>query len=296
MNTSDGNKGLQFLCRHLVGLCVTYRHTTPAETHLPSRFVTCSGTLLLIEGALYFLTAGHVLKELRGLRDNSQVVIENASLADVFGDKRVSDTPIPFDLKNAYLSFIDDEAMGLDFGVIPIGPHHARLLQKNGMVALAEENWIGQGQVEIEGYTMLGFPAERTSARISGFSTVHIETTMFAVRRLFDQDHRKTFYPRFIGQLDHNLSLKSIEGMSGGVIFGFQSKPQLRYWVVAIQSSWEPKTRIVYGCSLPVLGSLMTHWRRENIAVLRELDSHTSEICLSVPNAALPLDRFIRCP
>jgi hypothetical protein len=224
------------------------------------------------------------------------VVIENASLADVFGHKRVSDTPIPFDLKNAYLSFIDDEEMGLDFGVIPIGSHHARLLQKNGMVALAEENWIRQGQVEIEGYTMLGFPAERTSGRISSFSTVHIEATMFAVRRLLDQDHRKTFYPRFIGQLDHNLPLKSIEGMSGGVIFGFQSKPQLRYWIVAIQSSWEPQTRIVYGCSLPVLGSLMTHWGRENIAILRELDAHTSEICLSVPNAALPLERFVRCP
>jgi hypothetical protein len=85
---------------------------------------------LFIEGALYFLTAGHVLKELRELRDNSQVVIENASLADIFGHKRVSNTPIPFDLKSAHLLFIDDEEMGLDFGVIPIGPHHARLLQR----------------------------------------------------------------------------------------------------------------------------------------------------------------------
>jgi len=277
-------------------VCVTYRHTTPEEDHLPSRFVTCSGTLLLIEGALYFLTAGHVLKELRGLRENKHVIIENASLADVFGYKRVSDTPIPFDLKNAHLSFIDDEEMGLDFGVIPLGPHHARLLQKNGMVALTEENWIKQDQIEIEGYTMLGFPAERTSERISGFSTVHIEATMFAVRRPQpDQNHRKTLYPRFTGQLDSNLPLKSIEGMSGGLIFGFQSQPQLRYWVVAIQSSWERQTKMIYGCSLPVLGSLMTHWARENIAILRELDSNTSEICLSVPNATLPLST-VRCP
>ena len=160
MNTTDGNKGLQFLCRHLVGLCVTYRHTTPEEAELPSRFAVCSGTLLFIEGALYFLTAGHVLKGLRALRDNRGVVIENASLADVFGYRRVSDTPIPFDLKSAHLSFIDDEETGLDFGVIPIGSHHASLLEKNGMVALSEENWIKQAQVEIEGYTMLGFPAE----------------------------------------------------------------------------------------------------------------------------------------
>jgi hypothetical protein len=301
-NTSDDDsdptrKGLQFLCQHLVGLCVTYRHTTPEEADLPPRFVTCSGTLLFVEGALYFLTAGHVLKALRELRDNENVAIENASLADVFGHKRVSDTPIPFDLRSAHLSFIDDEEMGLDFGVIPIGPHHARLLQKNGMVALTEENWIRQGDAEIEGYTMLGFPAELVSERVSESSTVHIEVAMFGVQRVeLDRDEPKTVYPRFVGQLGQNLPFKSIEGMSGGVIFGFQSEPQLRYWVVAIQSSWERQTRIVYGCSLPVLGSLMTHWARENVAILRELESNTTEICLSVPNAIPPAEHFVGRP
>jgi hypothetical protein len=101
--------GLKFLCRHLVGLCVTYRHTTPSERQLQSRFSTCSGTLLHIEGGLYFLTAGHVLRALKDLRDHRDVVIEGASLADTFGLQRVSDTPIPFDIKSAQLLFIDDD-------------------------------------------------------------------------------------------------------------------------------------------------------------------------------------------
>jgi hypothetical protein len=295
MNATDNNtKALQYLCRHLVGLCVTYRHTTPEESALPSRFATCSGTLIFIEGTLYFLTAGHVLKALKELRDNKDVAIENASLADVFGYRRVSDTPIPFDLKHAYLLFVDDEEMGLDFGLIPIGTHHARLLEKNGIVALAEENWSRQDQAEMEGYTMLGFPAELVSERISGSSTVHIEVAMLGVRQLeFGQNHRRTTYPRFVGQVGDNLHFKSIKGMSGGVIFGFQTQPRLKYWVVAIQSTWEPQTRTVYGCSLRVLASLMTHWARENIAILRELDSNTAEICASAPNAALPAERFI---
>jgi hypothetical protein len=197
MNTRDDDtlKGLQFLCRHLVGLCVTYRHTNPEEALLPSRFTTCSGTLLFIEGVLYFLTAGHVLKSLQELRDNKEVVIENAALADVFGYRRVSDTPIPFDLKNAHLSFIDDEEAGLDFGVVPIGPHHARLLARNRMVALSEQNWNSQHNVEFEGYAMLGFPTELVSERISDFSTVRVEATILSVRRLEqDQDHRKTMW------------------------------------------------------------------------------------------------------
>jgi hypothetical protein len=281
------SKGLSFLCRHLVGLCVTYRHTTEGEAQLPSRFATCSGTLLLVEGALYFLTAGHVLKSLRELRDCEDVVIEGASLADVFGYRRVSDTPIPFDLKNAQLFFVDDEELGLDFGVVPIGPHHARLLAKNGMVALSEENWDKQHNVQFDGYVMLGFPAESVSERMSASSQVRIEATMFAVRGLEPGcDLRKTEYPRFVGQVSDGLPLKSLKGMSGGLIFGFRTEPQLAYWIVAIQSSWNPQTRKVYGCRLPVLASLMTHWAKEKIAVLQETEPNAATICPSVPNSA----------
>jgi hypothetical protein len=70
----------------------------------------------------------------------------------------------------------------------------------------------------------------------------------------------------FIGQLDPALDLKSVKGMSGGPIFGFCREPQLRYWVVALQSSWNAEKRIVYGCSLPVLASLMTEWVRKHPA------------------------------
>jgi len=245
-----------------------------------------------VEGALYFLTAGHVLKSLRELRDCENVVIEGASLADVFGYRRVSDTPIPFDLRNAQLCFVDDEELGLDFGVIPIGPHHARLLAKNGIVALSEENWVKQHSVKFEGYAMLGFPVELVSERVSASSTVRIEPTMFAVRGLDpDQDYRRTKYPRFVGQVSDGLPLKSLEGMSGGLIFAFRTQPQFTYWIVAIQSGWNPQTRMVYGCGLPVLASLMTHWAKENIAVLQELAPNAAAICPSVPNAALPTAR-----
>jgi hypothetical protein len=117
---------------------------------------------------------------------------------------------------------------------------------------------------------------------------------MIGVRRLeLGHAQQKTTYPRFVGQIGNDLPFKSIEGMSGGVIFGFQTKPRLRYWIVAIQSSWERQTRTVYGCSLPVLASLMTHWARENVAILRELDANSAEICLSAPNATPPTEHLI---
>jgi hypothetical protein len=286
-------KGLQYLCRHLVGLCVTYRHKTEEDTQLPPRFAACSGTLLFVEGALYFLTAGHVLRELKELRDNDQVVIDHASLADIFGLKAISGMAIPFSLQSAMLCFVDDDELGLDFGVIPLGAHHARLLSKNGVIALSEENWSKQRDVSFDGYVMLGLPAELTSERVSNSSTVIVQPTCFALRRL-DQapDQRSTRYPQFIGQVSEELALKSLKGMSGGVIIGFRTQPALAYWVVAIQSSWNRETKITYGCSLPVLASLMTHWAKENIAVLQELDANTAAICLATPNAALPPELF----
>jgi hypothetical protein len=76
---------------------------------------------LRLLGAVLFLTAGHALKELDRLRKSDQVEITGAVLADTMGAKRISDIPIPFDLMNARLFYIDDEGDGLDFGVVCAG-------------------------------------------------------------------------------------------------------------------------------------------------------------------------------
>src|SRR5438046_2822034 len=134
------SEGLQYFCRHLVGLCVTYRHKTSEEQDKPDQFAACSGTLIMIRGAVCFLTAGHVLKALADLRASDKTEITSTALADIFGMGRVSDYPIPFDLRGAKMHYMD--ADGLDFGVIVLEPYYVRLLAKNGVVALEEKNWI----------------------------------------------------------------------------------------------------------------------------------------------------------
>ena len=260
------SEGLKYFCRHLVGLFVTYKHKTPEDAVQPDRFAACAGTLIIIDNILYFLTAGHVLKALDELRAHEKAEIGRAVLADTFGLEIISDVPIPFDLKGAQLFYIDDELEGLDFGVIALEGHYARLLAKNGAVALTEERWIHQSQVTFDGYAMLGFPEEFASQRVSQTGNAEVSPTMFRVKKLElpPAGRTPTKHPQFIGQLDPELALKSIKGMSGGPIFGFREEPngRFRYWVVALQSSWDAGKRIVYGCSLPILASLMTD-RRE---------------------------------
>lgn len=256
---------LEFFCRHLVGLCVTYRHKNSEDADQPARFVACSGTLIMIGNAVFYLTAGHVLKELDKLRSHDQVEIATASLADTLGWKRISDIPIPFDLKNAQLFYVDERKEGLDFGVIMLEHHYVRLLAKNGVVALTEIDWINQHTVSYDGYAMLGFPAELTSERVSVSGEGSVAPVMFRVKKLQSAPAGRppTRHPEFIGQLDPRLSLSSMEGMSGGPIFGFKLKPETRYWIVALQSSWNRQKRIVYGCDLPTLASMMTKWAEE---------------------------------
>ena len=68
-----------------------------------------------------------------------------------------------------------------------------------------------------------------------------------------------TKFPQFIGQLDQKFDIDSIVGMSGGPIIGVGEDTQGNYcyWIVAIQSRWLPERKIVFGCSLPVLGELV---------------------------------------
>lgn len=267
---SRRTKLLEFFCRHLVGLGVTYRHRNTEDQAMTARFSVSSGTLISIHGSICFLTAGHVLEALDKLRNHEQIEIESAALVDTMGWKRVSDVPIPFDLKSARLFYIDNEEDGLDFGVIALEPHHVGLLAKNGLIALTEERWSQQHTVRFDGFAMLGFPEEFTSGRVSASGDGTLSPVMFGVKRLdaAPEDRAPTNYPQFIGQLDPELPLKSVEGMSGGPIFGFrQEGEELRYWVVALQSSWDRQRRITYGCDLPLLASLMTEWVREAASV-----------------------------
>lgn len=257
MNQWCDSEAIAFFCRHLVGLCVTFQR----EGNEGTEFAAYSGTLILVEDSVFFLTAGHILGDLDKVRKSTSVKITSAVLADTFGHKRISNLPIPFDLNSAHLLHIDDDDEGLDFGVIPLSPYYVRLLAKNGVIALQEDNWVHQGSVRFDAHAMLGFPEEFSSKHVNDVGEAIVSPTMFRVHRLnnLPEDSRKTSYERFVGQIDRENPIQSVKGMSGGPIFGFKiDGDNICYWVVALQSAWNPSTRTVYGCPLPTLASLLT--------------------------------------
>jgi hypothetical protein len=266
LQKSSSERTLEFFCRHLVALCISYR---PIKNGVPLEnvsFIAYPGTVICIGDFFSFLTAGHALKNLNEHLERGDILVDSSVLTDTFGPGAISDKPIPFDITNEPLFFIDDED-GLDFGLIALKPYYMKLLAKNGIIALFEENWINQHNVKYDSYTMLGLPEELVSIEqgiLSGESTLiaMASPTMIGVKKLDSAPDtiKITRYSQFIGQIDKNLPLSSIVGMSGGPIFGFRHGPPMTYWVIAIQSSWLKSKGIIFGCSLPVLAGLLTEW------------------------------------
>jgi hypothetical protein len=227
----------------------------------PPQFRAYAGTLIALGRGVHFVTAGHILSELHdGLRDD-RIIILSVVLADTFGMGRHG-MPIPFDIKTAPMFFIDDDEAGLDFGVMLLRPYYVRLLAANNTVAIQEENWIHQHRVMFDGYLMLGLPEEFTSNTVDAGGIGQLSPTLPVAKELHAPPAGSlvTQYPEFIGTLAENFGLQSVRGMSGGPIFGINSRPPMRYWIVALQSTWSKDSRTVFGCSFPVLASLMTEW------------------------------------
>jgi hypothetical protein len=259
---------LGLLGRHMVALCLTFQRESETE------FRAYAGLLLQIDGVTNFLTAGHVLRAVETALSDATISVTEITLADIFGWKRISELPIPFDLRKAPRIFIDDDESGLDFGLVLLDPHYVRLLNANGVIPETVENLRKQVDVQFDSYAMLGLPEEFTSRRLQAGEDATLGPTLLRVRAVSESDAEivRTINQRFVGKVDDALPIKSLRGMSGGPIFGFRSDKIDRYWIVALQSSWDRRHNFVYGCPMLTIADLVTKW----LADLPEPEALTS--------------------
>ena len=253
---------ISFFCRHLVSLAGSYQPLdSSGEAIGEAGFFSFSGFVLSVRDTWHLVTAGHILKDLDKKTQNKEVKLTGCLLIDNFGLNVVSHTPIPFDYDNSSRYYIDDKADGLDFGLIALRPYYRRLLEVNGIVPVSEENWIYQPSIKFEHYIMLGLPTQFISRDIrENEITTSISPTMIGVTKLEDppQDLPQTTFRRLVAKINAPLLVNDIDGMSGGPILGFsKEKGGLMYWIVAIQSSWIPQKKIIFGCPVPVFAGLV---------------------------------------
>lgn len=257
MNNNQEERLLDLFGKHMIALCVTYRLASD-DPSAPLRIYTCPGVVLSVREHHFFISAGHCLAEIRDTLANPQFQMARSVLTDSFGIDRISNVPIPFDITDHSISAYDRQ--GLDFGLIYLREHYITQIKANGIVIIDQQHWISQIDLEFSHYQMLGLPAELCESTLTSAGDALFRTALLNVRKLQapPEGVEPTQYPQFIGEVSENIPLTSLRGMSGGPIFGFRVGEQIQYWVVALQSSWLPRRRIVFATYMPLVAAVVT--------------------------------------
>ncbi|MFK8251709.1 hypothetical protein [Ancylobacter terrae] len=147
----------------------------------------------------------------------------------------------------------------MDFGFIELSSYYVNLLIKNGIVVLKDENWAHQGGIGFDRYAVLGPPAELIVKNEISTSEWIVSVVMLPVDALNEEGGRVD--SPFLGKLAPH-PLESIKGMSGGPIFGFKKYEDgsMKYWIVAIQSSWIKHEQTIKGYKIPIIAECINNY------------------------------------
>ncbi|MCA9113174.1 MAG: hypothetical protein KDA52_24695 [Planctomycetaceae bacterium] len=230
------------------------------------RLFSYSGFLMSFHDHWFLITAGHVIKQLDQRYSDPRFEICYMRLIDSLGPGE-HDQPIPFDYSSSLRYGEYQLSTGMDYGAIMLRDNYRDLLSANRMEPVSESNWMNQHHVEdMFGFCLLGVPDDETihQHRIGddGEGIVgSIASKVVGIRKLESHPEDAELYLEggFVGEVVGLAEGKSVVGMSGGPIFGFAKRDNRTYcWVVALQSAWDPKRKIVYGCSVPRFGRIMS--------------------------------------
>ena len=251
-------KLIQLFGQHFVALFLEIDRP-PHKRGQFRNFFGFSGILISADGVTFYMTAGHILRDiLKGLQDQT-ISILGAKLGDVFGASRITDYPIPFNLDPAEIFFIIDDKLGLDFGLIALTSYYLKLLAATNVTSLFRENLEKQHQVRYDAFIIMGLPKEHTGENLAPTGSLQVSPTLLVLEPIgktvagIPKDTKGRFHAR----ISSELPFESIVGMSGGPIFGINFDDPMRYWIVAIQSSWLESAKEVFGCPIQNVGEMI---------------------------------------
>lgn len=257
-----GDAFIAFLNRHFVLLILYYHVLDEAGNPVGEQHrFECSGFIMTIVDAWFFVTAGHILEdEIDSPCKQGHIRIDTAALVDYLGQSPViADQPSFFDYESAKRAYHYDRENGADFAIILLRPFYQEGLLANGILPIAEVNWLYQDRVEFEIYALLAVNPKVLKEES------RVQSMIIPITRLEKvPEEVKDVCPRsfaFVGRVGHPELVPVMKGMSGSPIFAFAQKDgRWLYWVIALQSAWHKDERIVFGCSVPGFASIVASY------------------------------------
>lgn len=260
-----------YFWRHVV--CLAVQYVALDDNGQPSgkeHFLAISGFMMSFRGLWFLVTAGHVLNDLDNRLKRRELRITSCRLADYFGIDAKIKEPLPFTYdEDTIRGFIDNDQIGLDLGLIFIRDFFRLSLEANGVKAIVEEDWSSIDSISFDAFVLLGFPAElvrRATPSVEQGRSITATVPMTAIGVEYIEDVStipdtvplaESELPYFYGRLIPT-DVPKIEGMSGGPIVGMKQTPQgIRYWIVALQSAWYERSRIIKACPVQIFGIII---------------------------------------
>ena len=261
MNTDEDLEFLKHMSRHLVALTSEYKSYQNGNL-LHHGVLAFSGFTIEMQDRWFWVTAGHCLKMLDENIPAKTMELFRTEFMDCFGPGQPVLHGVPFTYEPGCGFFIEKRHLALDFGVIPLPDLYRQNMVTNGVVAISRNNWERQSELTFSEYRILGFPADDKVETFdaSGGAEAEIRPVMMVIDRIEqDEINDPPGGAWFIGRIPDDIDIRSVEGMSGGPIFGFRmgASGQWHYQIVALQSWWRPDSRIIFGCSLPLFAEVV---------------------------------------
>lgn len=248
--------------------CTAVKSQSGAEA--VREYVDISGFLIDLDAQCYFVSAGHTFEYLDQVR----------AAGFTFTDWHFDDTGAPRQkwntgyrplvIDNNDIQIMVDED-GRDYGFLRVSPLVYMNLKANGKRALTSGEWEILPDEEIESFCVVGVPTVLRRVSQSDTATRVDKSCIYLEVLPLPKPPEEVLKPfnRFYARIDVELvesetgtRLSDIRGVSGGPVFAFRQSEDgsIRYWAIAIQSSWYPKLRIIAACPLiPYI-----NWIREN--------------------------------
>lgn len=230
--------------RHYVSLSCVQRSTGSDSPKL----LVFSGFIIDVLGEWLYVTAGHVLRDIR-------TAISSCSTFDIWrlGDQtaggKFRETAVPYAFDESVWLVVEDESLGLDYAAVHLPWIYRRQLEAGGVVAIAKNAWSDQ-HTEFDHWALMGIPSE--SVDYDGENEIKARAVFIPVL--------PTVKPEGVGEKSNNqfyakLSpgsekvVSDLDGLSGSPVVSLKKVDGLWYYnLIGVQSGWYLPSRTLAIC------------------------------------------------
>ena len=268
MNASNPSADFLRLAAGKHFFVMTFKATKPDGSTL-----LCTRSWFAVEAAGLWLavTAGHVV---RGLREDVErgVVLSHFELDDQMAGRSFTPSGVPI-FFDPHKCLAIQEAWG-DYAAWVLDPLSVACLKRGGIVPMSDIAWGGGALAEYENLLLVGVPKE-TYLQLS-LTRHEISPTIIPLRldedALPEESRHPNLHSAWLVQQSEidGASVRDIDGMSGGPIFGLQIVDgEQRYFLVGVQSGWYESRRLAtFYAAGPFLDHVQRHIENQKAQLL----------------------------